>query len=70
MKHEVQAIKHKDVRGKEQLYLKIGNDENNVVINIGEKTYEAVNNLNGKSEAKLSIADESTPAQKNQGRKV
>lgn len=61
MKHEVAAIKHKDVRGKEQLYLKIGNDEKNVVINIGEKTFDAINHLNG-----LTLADTQTPAQHGQ----
>lgn len=41
----VTPIKHTDVRGKELLYLKIEHSGREVVINIGEKTYEAVSEL-------------------------
>lgn len=67
MKHEVQAIAHKDVKGKEQLYLKIGNETDNVVINIGKKTFDAVNNLTEKDKK---LSDEQTPAQAGQRPKV
>lgn len=44
---KVEAIKHKDVRGKEMLYLKLTNEatQKEVVINIGQKTFDAVSNM-------------------------
>lgn len=42
---KVNVIKHKDVTGKEQLYLKIENENGQVLINIGQKTYDKVNEL-------------------------
>lgn len=39
---QVSAVKHKDVRGKEQLYLVITTEHDSVIINIGNKTYEKV----------------------------
>lgn len=45
MKSEVSAIKHTDVRGKEQLYLKINNGTESHVINIGKATYDKLNKL-------------------------
>lgn len=45
MKAEVTPIKHTDVRGKELLYLKIKTEEGEVLINIGEKTYESIKRL-------------------------
>lgn len=41
----VQAIKHKDVRGNELLYLKITVGENEILINIGKKTHDGINEL-------------------------
>lgn len=38
----VQAIQHADVKGKIQHYIKISNGENNVLINVGQKTYDSV----------------------------
>lgn len=48
MKQTVRAIAHKDVRGNELLYLVIGEEGNQVIINIGKKTYDAINNLTTK----------------------
>lgn len=39
---ETQAVKHTDIRGKEQLYIKITEGDKQVIINVGLKTYEAV----------------------------
>lgn len=46
MNATVTSIKHNDVYGKEQLYLKIEvTGKPDVLINIGEKTFNKVNNL-------------------------
>lgn len=44
---QVKAIAHKDVRGKELFYLEIKNTNTgeNVLINVGQKTYETVKKL-------------------------
>lgn len=44
----VKAVEIEDIRGKKQKYLVIGNNEDhtkNVVINVGEKTFNAVKEL-------------------------
>lgn len=38
----VEPISHMDVRGKVLLYIKFVTDEGDLLINIGEKTYEAL----------------------------
>ena len=42
---KVEAIKFKDVRGKEMLYIKITKGEKEVIINVGQKTYDSVMEL-------------------------
>lgn len=39
---QVQAIEHTDVRNKKLLYLKIQYAGNDVLINIGKKTYDSI----------------------------
>jgi hypothetical protein len=41
----VEVLTYKDVRGKELLYLRIKDGENEVLINVGDKTYKAVKEL-------------------------
>lgn len=41
----IQVINYKDVRGNQLKYLQIQVGEKNHLINIGNKTYDAVNNL-------------------------
>lgn len=47
----VTAVKHKDIREKEQLYIIMSNTEGKkIVINVGQKTYDSVNELTGEKE--------------------
>lgn len=59
----VQAIKHKDVRGKELLYLKIQHEGNEVLVNIGERTYKAVVELVNQQQLKLHAEEPITKIQ-------
>lgn len=45
METKIQAIEHSDIRGKKLKYLKISKGEQEVIINIGDKTYESVSKL-------------------------
>lgn len=45
---KVTTIKLKNVYDKEQLYLKIENENGAVIINVGQKTWDAVNKLSEK----------------------
>lgn len=46
MNAQITSIKHKDVTGKELLYLKIEvANKPDVLINVGQKTFDKVNNL-------------------------
>lgn len=59
MKKQVtaKALEHKDVRGKVLWYVIVSNGAEEYVINVGEKTYKAVHELeNGKAE-QLKIDD-------------
>lgn len=39
---QVEAIQHKDVKGKTLYYIRIKKGEQEVLINVGEKTYKGV----------------------------
>ena len=45
MTKETKVIEFTDVKGKKQLYLKLTKGEKSVFINIGEKTYNSVKDL-------------------------
>lgn len=49
---KVEAIRHKDVLGKEQLYLKISTEKGDYVINVGKTTIERVEELTKVEEPK------------------
>lgn len=42
METTVKAVKYKDVRDKEQLYVVITKGEKKAIINVGQKTYDSV----------------------------
>lgn len=46
MKHELTTKHHKDVDGKDQFFLYIGEGEKQFRMNIGKSTFEKVNALN------------------------
>lgn len=43
--NSAEAIKHLDVYGKEQYWLKISKGEHSVMVNVGKKTYDNVKEL-------------------------
>lgn len=60
MKSEVTAIKHADVRGNELMYLRIKHENGKeVLINIGEKTYKAINELENNAEEQRVFTEKS-----------
>lgn len=42
---QVKAVKHADIRGKELLYVVITRGEDQLIISVGEKTYQGVKAL-------------------------
>lgn len=50
---KVEAIKHQDVKGKEQNYIRITKGTYVVLINVGEKTYNSVKELDNVLEMTL-----------------
>lgn len=66
----VKAIKHTDVRGKELYYLKISNDAENFMINVGKKTYDECTAMEAmKPQAKLNLKDGKEGQVRNEDRK-
>lgn len=54
----VTAITHTDVRGKELKYLKCTNGKTELLVNVGDKTYESVKNMEtAKEETKQKEAE-------------
>ena len=47
---EILTIKHKDVKGKDLLYLKIKNEYGEVLLNIGQKSFDNISELLNKKE--------------------
>lgn len=50
---QVEAIQHKDVKGKTLYYIRIKNGTSEVLINVGEKTYKGVVELDNQQELPL-----------------
>lgn len=49
---QTSVFKHQNVHGKELYYLKIVKNNNTVLINIGKRTYDKIENLNTNEETK------------------
>lgn len=45
MTQTVKAVEHTDIRGKKQKYITIGEANKLVIINVGQKTFDAVKAL-------------------------
>lgn len=54
-KPTVVALAHKDVRGKELYYLKVVSGNLELLINVGEKTYKAVCDMEKQTELPLDM---------------
>lgn len=61
---KIEAIQHTDVRGKKLYYLKVSNSKTDVLINVGEKTYNSIHSLTTETDTQ-----EKPEIQKNKGGK-
>ena len=52
MNANVTAVKHADIRGKEQLYLKIDDGEDIHIMNIGQATFDKITEMSKRQELK------------------
>lgn len=48
----IETIEHKDVRGNKLLYLKISNGNTDILINVGQKTFDSVKAITSEKEEK------------------
>ena len=57
----VNAVMHTDVRGKTQYYLKVtANGKPDYIINVGEKTYQTVKDMENDGASQTPVDDNST----------
>lgn len=59
-KPTVVALAHKDVKGKELYYLKVVSGSQELIINVGQKTYETVKAMESQTELPLNPKDGNT----------
>lgn len=65
MNAQITAVKHKDIRDKEQLYLKIDNGKSVHVINIGVATYNKINEMEKELQAGVRTSTTETHSEEN-----
>lgn len=54
---QVEAIKHQNVRGTDEYYLKLKNENGELLLNVGVKTYQRVTELNKKPQPELPLGE-------------
>lgn len=57
---QVKAVRHKDIRGKELLYVVITTDKGEAIISVGQKTFDRVEEITTTEKPKLQ-KNEKTP---------